>query len=390
MATVTLKHVTKIYPPKKGKAEAPAVDNVSMAIKDEEIVALLGSSGCGKTTTLRMIAGFETVTEGTILVGEREVQDLQPAERNVAMAFEAYALYPPLKVRENIAFSLLRNRTPKAVVDKKIDHISKMLAIEGILDDYPPTLSGGQQQRVGLARALIRPAEIYLLDEAMSQLEPQLRAVLRARIKEFLIGNRMTTVFVTHDQTEAMAMADRIAVMSNGLLQQFDTPINLKERPAILFVAGFIGEPAMNLFNVRLQRIENGFSVMVLDQDGKDAFSFELPNLPALHKVLERKSLTFGIRPHRIHIAHNGNSGEASWVRGSLSFNQWLGDQSQIGVRFGGLTLLVVTNGDVHTPLNQPIDVGLPFAAMHFFDTDTGEALVHGEDLGIKLESMAA
>src|ERR1035437_3623895 len=172
MATVTLKHVTKIYPPKKGKAEAPAVDNVSMAIKDEEIVALLGSSGCGKTTTLRMIAGFETVTEGTILVGEREVQDLQPAERNVAMAFEAYALYPPLKVRENIAFSLLRNRTPKAVVDKKIDHISKMLAIEGILDDYPPTLSGGQQQRVGLARALIRPAEIYLLDEAMSQLEP--------------------------------------------------------------------------------------------------------------------------------------------------------------------------------------------------------------------------
>ena len=228
MATVTLEQVSKIYK-EKGKADNKAVKSVEMAIHDGEIISLLGSSGCGKTSTLRMIAGFESVSEGTIRIGDRVVNNRKPAERNVAMAFEGYALYPPLTVYDNIAFSLLRSKIPRTEVRQRVQRVAELLEITDILDAYPPTLSGGQQQRVSLARALVRSADLYLLDEPMSQLEPQLRAVLRGRIKEFLIEHRMTSVFVTHDQTEAVALSDRIAVMSNGVLQQFASPADLQD-----------------------------------------------------------------------------------------------------------------------------------------------------------------
>ncbi|MGH6945072.1 MAG: ABC transporter ATP-binding protein, partial [Geminicoccaceae bacterium] len=202
MATLTLDHVSKVYGP-RGANGVRAVDRVDMTIDDGEIVGLLGSSGCGKTSTLRMIAGFESVTEGRIRIGERVINDLPPAGRNVAMAFEGYALYPPLRIRDNIGFALLRDREPRAEVADRVRRIAELLEITDILERYPPTISAGQQQRTSLARALIRKADVFLLDEPMSQLEPQLRAVLRARIKDWLIRRRMTTVFVTHDQTEA-------------------------------------------------------------------------------------------------------------------------------------------------------------------------------------------
>src|SRR5271167_443173 len=194
MTTLYLDNVTKVY----DGAEELAVDTFTMHIEDGEIVALLGSSGCGKTTTLRMVAGLESVTEGQIRVGNRVVNTVRPSQRNVAMAFETYALYPPLRVRENIAFGLLRDRVASAEIEKQVKHIAAMLEITDLLERFPPSISGGAQQRVSLARALIRNAAVYLLDEPMSQLEPQLRALLRARIKDYLIAHKMTTVVVPH------------------------------------------------------------------------------------------------------------------------------------------------------------------------------------------------
>jgi multiple sugar transport system ATP-binding protein len=382
MAALTLDKVSKIYR-EKGKADNRAVKAVDMAIHDGEIISLLGSSGCGKTSTLRMVAGFESVSEGQIRIGERVINDLKPAERNVAMAFEGYALYPPLTVANNIAFSLLRSKMPRPEVRKRVQHVAELLEITDILEAYPPTLSGGQQQRVSLARALVRPADLWLLDEPMSQLEPQLRAVLRGRIKEYLIEHRMTSVFVTHDQTEAVALSDRIAVMSNGVLQQFASPEDLKERPANLFVAGFIGEPAMNLLPARLALQDGRLDALVHAQgDAGIALrvSFgaldRIANAAALH---DGQKVHLGVRPHKVGLGRTADC--ANPVQGTLAFNQWQGDQSHVGIDLGGHTLLVVTDGAVDLPDGSGVGLCLPTEALHLFDSDSEKALVHGTDL---------
>ena len=382
MASVTLDQVSKIYG-YKGKAGIRAVKSVNMAIHDGEIISLLGSSGCGKTSTLRMIAGFESVSEGSIRIGDRVINQLKPAERNVAMAFEGYALYPPLTVRDNIAFSLLRKKTPAAEVKRRVQHVAELLEIGDILDAYPPTLSGGQQQRVSLARALVRDADLYLLDEPMSQLEPQLRAVLRGRIKEYLIEHKMTSVFVTHDQTEAVALSDRIAVMSNGVLQQFASPVDLKERPANLFVASFIGEPALNLLPARLSLRDGQLSAVVGALAGGGEVlrvSFgaldRISGAAALH---DGQKVHLGVRPHMVVLGHCPAGLQAS--SGTLAFNQWQGDQSHVGFDIGGHTLLVVTDGAVDVNASQAVTLGLPLQALRLFDSDSELALVHGADL---------
>ncbi len=216
-----------------------AVKNLSINIEKGEIIALLGSSGCGKTSTLRMIAGFEEASRGRIAIDGREVHTLAPVKRNVAMAFEGYSLYPPLTVRENIAFALKASKLPQAKVDEKVGDIARLLEIEDILDRYPSSISGGQQQRASLGRALVRDAALHLLDEPMGQLEPRLRAVLRGRIKHYIKERGLTAILVTHDQTEANALADRIAVMEGGVLLQFDTPQTIKQHPRY---AGYIAQ----------------------------------------------------------------------------------------------------------------------------------------------------
>jgi len=386
MAALTLDKVSKIYR-EKGKADNRAVKAVDMAIHDGEIISLLGSSGCGKTSTLRMVAGFESVSEGQIRIGERVINDLKPAERNVAMAFEGYALYPPLTVANNIAFSLLRSKMPRPEVRKRVQHVAELLEITDILEAYPPTLSGGQQQRVSLARALVRPADLWLLDEPMSQLEPQLRAVLRGRIKEYLIEHRMTSVFVTHDQTEAVALSDRIAVMSNGVLQQFASPEDLKERPANLFVAGFIGEPAMNLLPARLALQDGRLDALVHAQGDAgvalrvsfgalDRIHDRVRNAAALH---DGQKVHLGVRPHKVSLGRTADC--ANPVQGTLAFNQWQGDQSHVGIDLGGHTLLVVTDGAVDLADGSGVGLCLPTEALHLFDSDSEKALVHGTDL---------
>lgn len=379
MASLTLDHVSKLYE-QKGLPPTLAVKDFSMRIEDGEIIGLVGSSGCGKTSTLRMIAGFESISEGTIRVGERAINELKASERNVAMAFEGYALYPPLRVSDNIAFSLLRNRVPKALAAAKVKMVAELLEITDLLGLYPPTLSGGQQQRVSLARALVRSADVFLLDEPMSQLEPHLRAKLRARIKDYLIQNKMTSVFVTHDQTEAMALADRIAVMDEGVLQQFGSPVDLKERPSNLFVAGFIGEPPMNLFKAQVAVEGGAIRVAVENEGGKQAFSFTVPICAEAAPLQNGRRVQVGVRPHKIVVAPTGN-GVVQRVTGTVVSSQWLGDQSYLGVEISDAFLIAVADRTVHAPNESQIVLGLPLEALHFFDSDSGEAVLHGADL---------
>jgi multiple sugar transport system ATP-binding protein len=376
MTTLYLDKISKVYP---GAAER-AVDTMTMHIEDGEIVALLGSSGCGKTTTLRMVAGFESVTDGEIHVGHRLVNTLTPSQRNVAMAFETYALYPPLRVRENIAFGLLRDRVASAEIEKRVKHIAGMLEITDLLERYPPSISGGEQQRVSLARALIRNAAVYLLDEPMSQLEPQLRALLRARIKDYLIAHKMTTVCVTHDQTEAIALADRIAVMEKGLLQQFGTPIDLQERPANLFVASFIGEPPMNLFPAMVQNQ----TIAVLNERQEVAFHAPLPSSERTRQLAEGRRIMVGVRPHKVHVTPGGNGAGAKLV-GEVTSNHWLGDSCHVGVMLRGCFLIAVGGRDQKAPVGSQVPVVIPGEAVHIFDAETGVAIQHGLESAVAL-----
>ena len=383
MANLMLDEVSKVYR-SRGKASVRAVDRINMTVEDGEIVGLLGSSGCGKTSTLRMIAGFEDVTEGTIRIGETVINELAPARRNVAMAFEGYALYPPLRIRDNIGFALLRDRHPRAEVEAKVKEVAGLLEIDDILDRFPPTISAGEQQRTSLARALIRDAALFLLDEPMSQLEPQLRAVLRARIKDWLIERRMTTVFVTHDQTEAIALADRIAVLEEGVLQQCAAPETLKSRPANLFVASFIGEPPMNLFAARARREGGELSLSVSNERGQVAFDLALPSeteAPRLHaRIEDGAELRLGIRPHHVGLGEpNGG------LKAEVASNQWLGDQTHIGVDLEGCSLIAVAEGSVTARAGETVGVALTPNALHLFDAESGAALFHGlEPAGVE------
>ncbi|MFZ9069260.1 MAG: ABC transporter ATP-binding protein, partial [bacterium] len=299
---LSLNSVDKTYYGKKIEAAVRAVKNLSLQISKGEIVALLGSSGCGKTSTLRMIAGFEDVTGGTIQLSNREIQQLPPAKRNVAMAFEGYSLYPPLTVRDNIAFALKAERVSRSESDAKVMEMAKFLEIEEILDRYPSSISAGQQQRASLARALVRKADLYLLDEPMGQLEPQLRSVLRVRLKQYLQEHEMTTVLVTHDQTEANALADRIAVMEDGELQQFETPTQLKHRPANIYVGTFIGEPPMNTFAAQVKPVGKGFQFQ-LEETGElldyQAVDFQQS---LRDQLIQHKRIVLGLRPHAVKL----------------------------------------------------------------------------------------
>ena len=254
-----------------------------------------------------------------------------------------------------------------------------LLEIEDILERYPPTLSGGQQQRTSLARALARPADVHLLDEPMSQLEPQLRAVLRARIKDYLIQNKLTTIFVTHDQTEALALADRIAVMNDGKLMQYATGDDLKDRPANLYVASFIGEPPMNVFDTLSRRGGDGrrLDVQSAGEGTASALTLDLPaGTAADNDLTDGRKLALGIRPHQIRFGSVAEMGPV--LTGKVTSNQWLGDQTHLGIETGGQLVIAVTDGTVDAPLDSAIDITLPLDSLHLFDGDSGEALHHG------------
>jgi multiple sugar transport system ATP-binding protein len=369
-ASLSLRGVDKIYHP-RGRSAVHAVKALDMDVERGEIVALLGSSGCGKTSTLRMVAGFEDVSAGAIALADRRIERLAPAARNVAMAFEGYSLYPPLTVRENIAFALKRGRLSTSEVSRRVREIAALVEIETILDRYPNSISGGQQQRASLARALVRDAALYVLDEPMGQLEPQLRAVLRGRLKRLLKDRAMTSIFVTHDQTEANALADRIAVMEGGVLQQFAPQHVLKEKPANLYVATFIGEPPMNVFDSSVIR-DDGCTTFEFDNGPRFGFGDNELGPEVRHAIGNRRKVVIGVRPHRV-VLGNGSTETARVVS-----NQWLGDQSHIAMAVAGKLLVAVSHVKVRAAIGDSVPYGVRAQDLHIFDPDTTVALAHG------------
>ena len=367
-AALSIKSVDKIYEG-RGKGPVHAVKNLDMEVQRGEIVALLGSSGCGKTSTLRMIAGFEEVTRGDIVLEGRRVNQMPPARRKVAMAFEGYSLYPPLTVRDNIAFALKSARTSAKDAQKSVADVAQILEIEGILDRYPSSISGGEQQRASLARALVRQADLYLLDEPMGQLEPRLRAVLRGRLKSLLVDRRMTAIFVTHDQTEANALADRVAVMEGGVLQQFASQKDLRERPANLFVATFVGEPPMNVFE---SKVENSDRVRFAI-DGGPTFDFADSDIPQNVRAAigGREKVVIGVRPHAVRLG--AGSDDARIVS-----NQWLGDQSHLAMEVAGKLMVAVSHAPIPAQVGERLRFGVSASDLHVFDASTSAALSHG------------
>ncbi len=337
MSQLELRGVSKVYDPRTNPVAA--VRDLDLDIERGEIVALLGSSGCGKTSTLRMIAGFEDLTDGALRIAGKDAARLLPARRNVAMAFEGYSLYPPLTVRENIGFALRSGGMAAGEIDRQVRAMAAMLEIGGILDRYPASVSGGQQQRASLARALVRDADLHLLDEPMGQLEPQLRALLRGRIKHFLKERGHTAILVTHDQTEANALADRIAVMEGGELQQYASPAALRDRPANLYTGTFIGEPPMNVIDAT--PLVDGARVRLVLGDGVELDYSSDDFSPAVIELLRaRDALRLGIRPHAVRLGAGG-------ARASVVVNQWLGDQSHVATAFAGATLVAVEHDRV-------------------------------------------
>lgn len=368
MAEIRLEHVYKTY---KGGVEA--VKDLNLTIHDGEFLALLGPSGCGKTSTLRMIVGLEEITKGTISIGNRVVNKLEPKDRNVALAFETYALYPPLTIRENISFCLRAKSIPPSEIDRRVRDVAGILSIEDILDRKPGEIGGGQKQRVSLARALVREPDVLLLDEPLSHLDAAQRAHMRTELKRLHAKIHRTTILVTHDQLEAVAMAERIAVMNFGVLQQVGKFNEIYMNPANEFVAGFVGEPPMNML-VCLPRSE-GEDLYLEAEDG--SFRTRLkPDLKA--KLLEKRpeKVKLGIRPIHIEISKTSTSNGILEIPATIFTFESLGEEGQAVTRVGKYEVLAMTPHSVRYAKDEQVWLQMDTKSTHLFDAETGQSLL--------------
>ncbi|RMG63303.1 MAG: ABC transporter ATP-binding protein [Chloroflexi bacterium] len=366
MASVTYEHVTKRF------GDVVAVNDLNISIADREFLVFVGPSGCGKTTSLRMLAGLEEVTEGNIYIGDRIVNDVPPKDRDIAMVFQSYALYPHMSVYDNMAFGLKLRRVPKAEIDQRVREAARRLGIEALLDRKPKQLSGGQRQRVAVGRAIVRNPAVFLMDEPLSNLDAKLRVQARAEISKLHMQLGTTFIYVTHDQVEAMTMGTRIAVMKDGVLQQIDTPQVLYDRPDNVFVAGFIGSPSMNFFDATLT--SSGGDLYV----DTGAFRVKVPeNKVEPYRAHVGKQVIFGIRPEDIHDPEYAPPGiHQAIVESKVDVTELMGNEV--------IVYLMTSNNkpflarvDPRTKARVGNTMGMAFNLdnMHIFDKQTEKAI---------------
>ena len=386
MAKVLLKNLKKVYPntekkkkPKKGEevrktnlqitAEGVvAVQEFNLEIADKEFVVLVGPSGCGKSTTLRMIAGLEEITAGELWIGDKLMNNVEPKDRDIAMVFQNYALYPHMTVYENMAFSLKLKKTPKDVIDRKVREAAEILDITEYLDRKPKALSGGQRQRVAIGRAIVRDPAVFLMDEPLSNLDAKLRNQMRAEIIKLRQRIDTTFVYVTHDQTEAMTLGDRIVIMRDGFIQQIGTPQEVFDHPANLFVAGFIGTPQMNLFDARLTKNGDKYAVEV------GGISVELSEDKQTRlnaKNVAPQEVTLGVRPDHMMLCESG-------IKGTVDVSELMGPSIHLHVTAEGKDVIVIVpaNGDTaRFPMGSEVNMIFGGNVAHVFSRETEKNL---------------
>ncbi|SFG83426.1 carbohydrate ABC transporter ATP-binding protein, CUT1 family [Desulfotomaculum arcticum] len=364
MASLYLKNLSKTYP-----GRVTAVRDFSLEIKDQEFLILVGPSGCGKTTVLRMIAGLEEISSGELYIDDRLVNDVAAKDRDIAMVFQNYALYPHLSVHDNMAFGLKLRKIPKAEIRKNVQEAARILALEDLLKRKPRELSGGQRQRVALGRAIVRKPKVFLMDEPLSNLDAQLRAQMRIEIAKLHKNLQTTFVYVTHDQTEAMTMGTRIVVMKDGLIQQIDSPQSIYDHPVNMFVAGFLGSPGMNFLEV-----------LIIEQNGcifAKLADAQLP-VPAAggQKLKEQgylgKEVVLGIRAE--HLCGSGDLLDRHpecALRGRLEFTELRGAETYHYVKIAGREVVVRVSPEQRTETGQEVRVGFNMSKVHFFDQES-------------------
>jgi len=351
MASISLKHVHKRW------GDFVGVDDFDLEIADREFLVLLGPSGCGKTTTMRMIAGLEESTSGEIWIGDRKVNGLEPKDRDIAMVFQSYGLYPNMTVYENIRFPLKIRKVPKETHDERVMRAANMVELTDFLHRRPADLSGGQRQRVALARAIVREPTVFLMDEPLSNLDAKLRVSTRAQIKNLQHELAVTTIYVTHDQIEALTLADRVVVMNKGIVQQVGAPKEIYNNPANTFVAGFMGTPAMNLIDGQVK-------------DGVfEAGDLRVEGLSSALPVGHSGEVTLGFRAEDISLSEAGN------LKAAVYSMELLGDSGMVSVKVNDSLVAVKTDKEYHAGIGEQIRVAIDPAVCHLFDKASGEKL---------------
>ena len=361
MASVTFEHVNKRF------GDFVALNDLNIGIRDKEFLVLVGPSGCGKTTALRCLAGLEEVTSGEVKIADQVVNDVPPKDRDIAMVFQSYALYPHMTVYDNMAFGLKLRKVPKDQIKKRVESAAAVLGIEALLKRRPRELSGGQRQRVAVGRAIVREPKVFLFDEPLSNLDAKLRVQTRAEISKLHQNLQTTFIYVTHDQTEAMTMASRIAVMNKGILQQLDTPQTLYDKPANLFVAGFIGSPAMNFFPATLRK--DGADLYVDSSD----FSVKVPeNRTSIYMPYAGKQVIFGIRPEDIHNPMFVPSGiHAAPVDAKVDVTELMGNEIFLYLVTGKNSYVARVDPRTRFSIGNSVQVAFNMDNFHIFDASS-------------------
>ena len=380
MASLSLKSIYKKYP-----GGVTAVSDFNLEIKDKEFIILVGPSGCGKSTTLRMIAGLEEISDGELYIGDKLVNDVAPKDRDIAMVFQNYALYPHMTVFENMAFGLKLRKTPKDEIKRRVEEAARILDIAHLLDRKPKALSGGQRQRVALGRAIVREPKVFLLDEPLSNLDAKLRAQMRTALSKLHTKLRTTFIYVTHDQTEAMTMGDRIVVMESGYIQQVDTPQHLYDMPCNMFVAGFIGSPQMNFIESKLLKKGDTYYVEFGSEDTKTTrgvkFQIPLPEFKNEKGVLENyvdKEVMMGIRPEDVHDEPRYlESLTDCKVVADVEVTELMGAETYLYLNVQGFSFTARVEPTSTARPSDTIDIVLDNTKIHLFDKETERAICH-------------